>query len=83
MASILWLFAIHPPVNDDGSPVKLTEDTINEGLVVSVWSYTDNVVHLTSFKSSRRPNHYDYIFKPRFAEAPKIVEEALTAVTQV
>ncbi|KAJ3810819.1 cytochrome P450 [Lentinula aff. lateritia] len=64
MASILWLFAIRPPVNDDGSPVKLTEETINEGLVV-------------------RPNHYDYIFKPRFAEAPKIVEEALTAVTQI
>ncbi|KAJ3797608.1 cytochrome P450 [Lentinula aff. detonsa] len=61
MASILWLFTIQPPANDDGSPVMLTEDTINEGLVV-------------------RPNHYNYIFKPRFAEAPKILEDVLAAI---
>ncbi|KAJ3761410.1 cytochrome P450 [Lentinula raphanica] len=63
MASILWFFDIKPPVNDDGSPVKLTEDTINEGLVV-------------------RPNHYNYIFKPRFSEAPKILEHALAAIPE-
>ncbi|KAF9040485.1 cytochrome P450, partial [Hymenopellis radicata] len=39
MASILWMFNIYPPVNADGSPVPLSEDTINEGLVVRPLPY--------------------------------------------
>ncbi|KAF5384030.1 hypothetical protein D9757_006947 [Collybiopsis confluens] len=39
IASILWFFTIHPPVHSDGTAVKLTEETVNEGLVVRPLHY--------------------------------------------